>query len=240
MAPAPGRAGDYGVDAPYVPLGLGAAGVLFLVIGFVSTSAPVWHTIALLFFLQAGIYLHTTRRGKFVAWDRLLDSLALCGDEQVVDLGCGRGAVLVAAAKRLPTGTAHGVDLWRSKDQTGNAEEATRRNAELERVSDRVELHTGDLVDLPFDDASFDVVLSSLAIHNIPSAAGRTEAIDQAVRVLRPGGRLVIVDIKHTKDHEARLVERGLADVTRRSLGPSVWFGGPWVAGTAVTATKPA
>lgn len=47
---------------------------------------------------QAGVYLYTTARGKLRVWERELDRLALHGDEYLLDLGCGRGAVLVAAA----------------------------------------------------------------------------------------------------------------------------------------------
>ncbi len=72
------------------------------------------------------------------------------------------------AAQRLPRGRAVGVDVWSTKDQSGNAEQVTRQNAELEGVADRVELHTADMRKLPFDDGSFDVVVSSLAIHNVP------------------------------------------------------------------------
>jgi methylase of polypeptide subunit release factors len=60
---------------------------------------------------NAGVYLHTTLRGKLRIWERELDRIRLTGDEQLLDLGCGRGAVLIAAARRLPTGRAVGVDL---------------------------------------------------------------------------------------------------------------------------------
>jgi ubiquinone/menaquinone biosynthesis C-methylase UbiE len=120
-------------------------------------------------------------------------------------VGCGRGAVLLMAAKLLPRGRAVGIDLWKRADQSGNALEVTKRNAELEGVADRVELHTGDMRSLPFEDDSFDLVLSSLAIHNITDVTGRARAIDEAVRVLRPGGRLLIVDIGATSEYEARL-----------------------------------
>ena len=92
---------------------------------------------------------------------------------------------------------------------------------------------------LPFDDGSFDVVLSSLAIHNIPDLAGRTKAIDEAVRVLRPGGRILIVDINAMREYEARLRQLGMAEVERRSIGPGMWFGGPWVAASLVRARRP-
>ena len=144
------------------------------------------------------------------------------------------------AAKLLPRGRAAGIDLWKTSDQSGNALEVTRRNAELERVAERVDLQTGDMRALPFEAESFDVVLSSLAIHNIPDTAGRAKAIDEAVRVLRRGGQVVIVDIGAAREYEALLRERGMADVVRRSLGPRTWFGGPWVAASLVRARKPA
>lgn len=229
---------DYGIDAPYVPLGFGAAGILCFGVG-VATGTTAFVGVAIFFLLQAGLFLHTTRRGKFVVWEQLLDRLQLGGSEQIADLGCGRGAVLLAAAQRLPDGRAHGVDLWRSVDQSGNAEAVTQHNAELLGVTDRVTLHTGDLVDLPLPDGELDVVVSSLAIHNIPSAEGRAKALDEALRVLRPGGRLMIVDIKHAKAYAAHLATTDAVDVDHRSLGPSFWFGGPWQAASLVTATKP-
>ena len=129
-------------------------------------------------------YLYTTRRGKFAVWAELLGHLNLRGDERILDLGCGRGAVLLLAAQHLTTGRAVGVDLWRRVDQSGNSPDATRRNAVAEGVADRVELHTADMTALPFGDDSFDVVFSSLAIHNIPGRAGREKAVSEAVRVL--------------------------------------------------------
>ena len=158
----------------------------------------------------------------------------------MLDLGCGRGAVLLMVAKLLPHGRAVGIDLWKTSDQSGNAIEVTRRNAELEGVASRVDLHTGDMRALPFEDESCDIVLSSLAIHNISDAAGRASAIDDAVRVVRRGGRILIVDINATREYETRLRECGMAEVERRSLGPRMWFGGPWVAAALVRARKPA
>src|SRR6266487_3801412 len=92
----------------------------------------------------------------------------------------------------------------RSADQSGNSAEATRRNAIAEGVADRVELLTADMTALPFEDNSFDVVVSSLAIHNIPGRAGREKALTEAVRVLRPGGRLLIADVRGTRPHQAQ------------------------------------
>jgi ubiquinone/menaquinone biosynthesis C-methylase UbiE len=187
----------------------------------------------------AAFVLHTTLRGKFVVWADLLDKLGLRGDERILDLGCGRGAVLLLAAQHLTTGRAVGVDLWRIADQSGNSAEATRRNALAEGVADPVELHTADMTALSFEDNTFDVVVSSLAIHNIGGRAGRETAVDEAVRVLRPGGRLLIADIRGTRRHEAHLVQIDMSDVRRRRLGWRFWWGGPWAATRLVTGTKP-
>lgn len=207
--------------------------VLEIVIGIISGRVlGLLATLVILALL--GFYLHATLRGKFLLWAKLLDDLGLRGDERILDLGCGRGAVLLLAAQHLTTGRAIGVDLWRRVDQSGNSAEATRRNAVAEGVADRVELHTADMTALPFPDEGFDVVVSSLAIHNIPRRAGREKAIDEAVRVLRPGGRLVIADVRCTRQYQGRLVQVGMRDVGRRRLG---WrFGAPI---PIVTATKP-
>jgi len=135
---------------------------------------------ALWLFLNAGVYVHTTRVGKFAVWADLLDRLELKGDGRLFDIGCGRGAVLLMAARRLPRGRAVGVDIWSTMDQSGNAEQVTRQNAEREGVAARVELHSVDMRDLPFDDGSFDVVVSSLAIHNVSDAGERVRPIRES------------------------------------------------------------
>jgi arsenite methyltransferase len=234
----PPRRGSYGIDAPYAAAFIAVLIVVELVAAIIS--GKVWTILPVLFVLAIGaFFFHTTLRGKFLVWAELLNKLGLRGDERILDLGCGRGAVLLMAAQHLTRGRAVGVDLWRGFDQSGNSSEATRRNAIAEGVTDRVELHTGDMTALPFEDDSFDVIVSSLAIHNISGREGRQKAIDEAVRVLRPGGRLMIADIRGMRQHEARLTTLGMSDVTRRRLDWRFWWGGPWAATRLVTATKP-
>ena len=234
----PRRRGSYGIDAPYAPAFIAVVAAFELTLAVIGGKLVI--LLAALFILAIlGLYLHGTLRGKFVVWAELLETLNLRGDERILDMGCGRGAVLLMAAQRLTAGRAVGVDLWRSVDQSGNSLEATRRNAVAEGVADRVELHTGDMMALPFDENSFDVVVSSLAIHNIGGRAGREKAIDEAVRVLRPGGRLMIADVRATGQYQARLAKIGMSDVARRGLGWRFWWSGPWAVTGIVTATKP-
>ena len=228
----PRRRGSYGIDAPYAPAFMAILVVIYFLLAITSGRRMFW--LADLFILAVlGYYLHGTLRGKFHLWAELLDSLNLRGDERILDMGCGRGAVLLMAAQHLTTGRAVGLDLWRTIDQSGNSAEAAQRNAVAEGVADRIELHTGDMTALPFEDDSFDFVLSSFAVHNISGRAGREKAISEAVRVLRPGGRLVIVDVRATRQYQTTLVKIGMNHVARRWLG--------WRYGIArlVTATKP-
>ncbi|HEX5506684.1 MAG TPA: class I SAM-dependent methyltransferase [Thermomicrobiales bacterium] len=239
------RDGEYGFDAPYAPIGLGLGGVAFLVGAVLNaTQGVVGAAIVLLLaavwmFLSTASYIYTTRRGKFAVWAELLASLRLRGDERLLDLGCGRGAVLLMAAQLLPRGEAVGVDLWKTSDQSGNDPAVTRRNAAAEGVAGRVALETADMRALPFADGTFDLVVSSLAIHNIPAAPERAKAVAEAARVLKPGGRVVIADIRAADEYAAELRRLGLRDVALRPLGWRFWYGGPWVAARLVTATKP-
>lgn len=184
-------------------------------------------------------YLYSSLRGKFAVWAELLDELRLHGDERLLDVGCGRGAVLLLAARQLPAGRAVGVDVWRRRDQTGNTRTAAERNATLEGVADRVEFVEADARELPFPAESFDVVVSNLAIHNIPGMDGRNQALREAVRVLRPGGRIRIVDQRVTHYLDT-LRAAGCVEISVRRLGWRMWFGTPGDSLTLVSAaTQP-
>ena len=106
-------------------------------------------------------------------------------------------------------------------------------------ATDRIELHTGDMTALPFDDNSFDAIVSSLAIHNIPGHDGRRAALNEAIRVMKPGGRLAIADLMETKQHAEHLRAQGWREVEHSSVGWRMWWGGPWMTTHLVTATKP-
>lgn len=187
---------------------------------------------------SAASYLYSTGPGKLSIWKELLDELDLRGDEHVLDVGCGRGAVLISAAHRLPHGRATGADIWRLRDQTGNSRAATEKNARAEGVSERVELVDADARDLPFPSESFDVVVSNLTFDNIHGADERAKALREAVRVLSPGGRLRIVDDR--ADRYADLVRKaGCLDVEVRRLDWRTWSGLPGHHFTLVAARKP-
>ncbi|MEN3336387.1 MAG: arsenite methyltransferase [Acidobacteriota bacterium] len=239
--------GDYGYDAPYALVSFAAVGT-----GLLAAAVAVWSTQRTgrfagtlgayggFFLANALSFFYATTRGKFRVWEEVLDALRLRGDERVLDLGCGRGAVLTAVARRLTTGRVTGIDMWSTHDQSGNAREVTLRNASLEGVADRIEIQTGDMRELPFPDGTFDLVVSSLAIHNIPSHADRAKAMEEAWRVLKPGGRMAIADIRATSRYVKTLKAMGATALARRRLGWRFWYGNPLAGTSLVTASKPA
>ncbi len=204
---------EYGLDAPGPFFAAVAAGVVALVVGL-TVFAPLAFLGGAGLLYSAG-HLWASRVGKIRVARRLLDRVEWRGDEHVLDVGCGHGLLLIEAAKHLTTGRAVGIDIWSQKDQWHNSAEATLDNAARAGVADRVDVQEGDARALPFDDAQFDVVTSSLVIHNISDRDERARAIGEMARVLRPGGRVIIVDIAATADYVRALRGGGMTKISR-------------------------
>ena len=156
--------------------------------------------------------------GKLLMRDKVIDNINWRGDEMVLDVGCGRGLLLIAAAKQLTTDKATGIDLWRGNIEYNNSPEMVWANACAEGVADRIDVKDGDARQLPFPDESFDMVTSSFMLHHINSA-GQREAVSEMARVLKSGGRLVIVEIAHTGPYIQVLQANGLANAQDQGLG---------------------
>ena len=147
---------------------------------------PMWH-------------LFTRGKGQKI-WQEMLDQASLKPGERVLDVGCGPGRLTLQAKARVGSdGAAVGIDA--SPEMIAVA----RRNAQ--RAGAQVDFRLEPVEALSFADGSFDVVLSSLMMHHLPEAL-KPSALAEIHRVLKPGGRLVILDMQRPETRGNRMILR--------------------------------
>jgi ubiquinone/menaquinone biosynthesis C-methylase UbiE len=132
--------------------------------------------------------------------EQTVELAALSPGERVLEVGCGTGEVAQRARSRVgATGQVSGIDP--SAEMIAVAQRKARR-AGLD-----IDYRVGAIEALPYPDASFDVVLSSLMMHHLPDDL-KSGGLAEVRRVLKPGGRLLIVDFKGPRRWFSRLAMR--------------------------------
>lgn len=210
---------NYGIDAPHVIRNL----IIFSVLGFllplffpiiklgsiVLDTSGFW-AMGVACGLTALVMILYSKYGKLKHRDRILNLISWKGNETVLDIGTGRGLLMIGAAKRLSTGKSIGIDIWNTEDLTNNVIENAEINAELEGVTDRIEIKNENAMKMDFPDQSFDVIISNMCLHNIYNAPDRKIACEEICRVLKNGGTAIISDFRHMKEYENNFVEAGM------------------------------
>lgn len=118
--------------------------------------------------------------GGFTATHELAESCKIDSNMKVVDIACGKGTTSVYLAKRYGCEVV-GIDI--SEDLISQS----NRLAKNERLEGQVSFHTGDALDLPFEDNEFDVAVSQAMLILVDD---KKKAISEALRVTKPGGYL--------------------------------------------------
>jgi SAM-dependent methyltransferase len=182
--------------APAWIYGPSIAALIFAAVAIVvQVAAPAWWPVAMgLTLLAAGQFaggLATRRAGRYE--DAVLPAVDLLGsaDGRVLDAGCGAGRTTIALGRAYKK--IHIVDLDRFDSDyiEGGGLKLLERNLSLAGLTDRVSIKRGDLTALPFEDGSFDAVVSAHAIDHL--GPQKEQGLREAMRVLKPGGRLLLI-----------------------------------------------
>ncbi len=205
-----------------IPQTAGAAGGVFILLSvlslfiknnFVSNILRIVFAFLAAFFAFFALYMGKARRmpsyeGKKIQ-DKVLDNvfsyLNWNGNGKLLDIGCGSGAMTIKAAKKFPGAKIVGTDYWGigwdySKDQCEN-------NARIEGVEQQVTFLKGDAANLEFPDGSFDAAVSNFVFHEVRSQPDKLALINEALRVIKPGGIFVFEDIFYAKKHYGDIEE---------------------------------
>ncbi len=117
--------------------------------------------------------------------DAMMDWLAPRDGQRLLDVAGGTGDIAFRFLRRAPGATAVVTDMTEAMLVEG------RKRAEAETFADRLDWVTGDAMALPFEDSSFDVYTISFGIRNVTRIE---DALSEAHRVLKPGGRLMVLE----------------------------------------------
>jgi ubiquinone/menaquinone biosynthesis C-methylase UbiE len=146
---------------------------------------------------KPGLVLHNAFGYDLLVWlftrgrenafrETILGKADLQPGETVLDIGCGTGNLAIAAKKKVgPTGTMHGIDA--------SPEMIARGRKKAKKIGVDILFETAAAQELPFRDAQFDVVLSTLMFHHL-SRSARQQCAAEIGRILKPSGRVLVVD----------------------------------------------
>ena len=191
-------AADYGnwVSSKFI-YGPAMLGALFLALSFLH---PAFTIGAVLFFALAIYFVYARHtfspRGRNVQaklWEVVLDHLDWDGKGQVLDIGCGNGALTIALVQRHTDARVTGIDTWGKAWDYSKA--VCERNAEDAGVAGRTTFQKASAADLPFEEGTFDAAISNFVFHDVNDTMDKRALVQEALRVVKKGGRFAFQDL---------------------------------------------
>ena len=143
-----------------------------------------------------------TAPGKWQALQQTIIDLAqFQSGEAVLDVGCGTGTLALIAKERVGTaGRVCGIDP--------GPKQITRARHKALRAGLSIDFQVGAIEQLPFPDQSFDIILSTLMMHVLPDDL-KSRGLAEIARVLKPGGRVLIVDTRRPDEQSSERTQQG-------------------------------
>ena len=160
--------------------------IIFAIVLFFAVYMQLFHYT----FSQKGYDLSTK------IYDYILDNLNFDGSGAVLDIGCGSGALSIRTAKCYKNAKVIGLDYWGIKFDY--AKEQCEYNAKITNTKN-VQFVKGDASKLPFNDETFDAVVSNFVFHEVDSVKDKKELIYESLRVLKKGGKFAFHDMFDSK-----------------------------------------
>ncbi|MEO7047327.1 MAG: hypothetical protein ABI091_18640, partial [Ferruginibacter sp.] len=148
---------NYGIDAPGVIrnifitaliTGILSVVAIYVHVSFIQVKPETLLSISISCVFSASLMLLYSLYGKYKYREKLLNLVSWNGRENVLDIGTGKGLLMVGAATRLSEGRSYGIDIWNKQDLTGNNAEQAMINAEREGVADKIEIENENVTDM--------------------------------------------------------------------------------------------
>jgi SAM-dependent methyltransferase len=178
----------------YIPgiLGLILMG-LSLLFPFLAVIAALFLFVSLYFAYARFLFSPQGRNLQDRVRGSILSNLDWDGAGQILDIGCGSGALTIELAKKYTRAKIIGVDYWDKRWEY--SKNVCEKNAEIEGVAQRVTFQKGSAAALPFEDESMDGAVSNLVFHEVGGVKDKRELIREALRVVKRGGVFVFQDL---------------------------------------------
>jgi SAM-dependent methyltransferase len=166
---------------------------LAIIFPFLIAVAVLFLSVSLYFAYAR--YLFSPRGGNVQDQVRelVLSNLDWNGEGRILDIGCGSAALTIAIANKYEGAQVVGIDYW--GEQWEYSKKVCEENAKIEGVAKRVAFQKASAAALPFDDDSFDAVVSNLVFHEVSNVKDKKDLIREALRVTRKGGKFVFQDL---------------------------------------------
>lgn len=164
--------------------------------------------IYITFILSYSVYQFAVFGGNYQSkiHDLIVAKVNVDGQGKILDIGTRSGSLLIKLAKAFPKSSLTGIDYWGENWEYSKAQ--CQQNAVIEGVDNRVGFLKASASELPFQDGEFDIIVSCLTFHEVKDRQNKTEVLEEALRVLKPSGEFVFLDL--FQDEKIFGVEREL------------------------------